>query len=159
MNSAVESLDERQPVDSHDPRGLPPLSGELVSLLGLPADLPEELSITQVAELTKMNPHTLRYWERSGLLCVGRNVAGRRVYDRDAVGQVVFVIRLRLSGMSIETIRRYVGLVNAGEHTAPQRLALMRSHRATIQDQLNQLQAALAVIDYKIAVYGGADAS
>jgi hypothetical protein len=43
-----------------------------------------------------------------------------------------------------------------GEHTAPQRLALMQEHRAKIHRQLRELQLALAVTDYKIDVYGGA---
>lgn len=32
----------------------------------------------------------------------------------------------------------------------------MQAHRESIQRRLQELQAALAVIDYKIATYGGA---
>ena len=139
--------------------GLPPLSTGLVGMLDLPADVPELLSIAQVAELTELSAHTLRYWERIGLLRVGRNGARRRVYDRDALAQVAFISRLRSSEMSIATIRRYVDLVRAGEHTVPQRLALMHAHRGEIRRRVHELRAALTVIDYKIASYEGADAS
>jgi len=145
----------RELVDSYDPPELPPLSHELVCALDLPADLPAELPIAQVAELTGASAHTLRYYERIGLLAVGRDAVGHRVYDRDALARVVFVTRLRMSDMPIEAIRRYVELVNDGDHTAPERLALMQSHRATIQRRLQELQAALAVVDYKITTYGG----
>jgi DNA-binding transcriptional MerR regulator len=99
--------------------------------------------------------HTLRYYERIGLVEVVRDAAGHRVYDRAALGRVVFVTRLRLSDMPIERIRCYLDLVKLGDGTAPERLALMQAHRTTIVRRLQELQTALAVIDYKITTYGG----
>ena len=128
---------------------------ELLGLLDLPADLPEQLTIAEAAELTGLTAHTLRYYERVGLVHVGRDAAGYRSYDRRAMARIVFVTRLRASGMPIGTMCHYLDLVEEGEHTEPQRLALMREHRAKIQQQLRDLQLALAVTDYKITVYGG----
>ncbi|MGH4019933.1 MAG: MerR family transcriptional regulator [Pseudonocardiaceae bacterium] len=153
MTGLAERL--RELVDRYDPPDLPPLPEELCRTLYLPADLPPELTIAQVATATGVSAHTLRYYERIGLVEVGRDAAGHRVYDREALGRVVFVTRLRLSDMPIQAIRRYVELVNQGEATAPERLALMQEHRATIVRRLQELQAALAVIDYKITTYGG----
>ena len=67
-----------------------------------------------------------------------------------------FGSRLRCSDMPIRTISRYVELVKQGPATEPQRLALMQEHRATILRRLAEMQAALAVIEYKITTYGGA---
>lgn len=58
--------------------------------------------------------------------------------------------------MSIRDIARYLALVSQGEASIPVRLALMQAHRESIRRRLRELQAALAVIDYKIATYGGA---
>ncbi len=154
MTAATQRL--RELVDSYDPPELPPLSEELVCTLDLPAGLPAELTIAQVADVAGVSAHTLRYYERIGLVEVGRDTAGHRRYDRDALARVVFVTRLRMSNMPIRTIRRYVELVKLGDATAPERLALMQAHRATIMRRLQDLQAALAVIDYKITTYGGA---
>lgn len=145
----------RELVTSVEAPELPSLSEELVCALDLPQDMPDELDIARVAEVTGTSAHTLRYYERVGLMRVGRSAAGHRVYDRDALARVVFVCRLRDSDMSIETIRRYVDLVDQGEHTAPERLALMQEHRVTVRRRLQELQVALAVIDYKITTYGG----
>ena len=93
------------------------------------------------------------------MLRVGRNSARRRVYDRDARAQVAFISRLRSSEMPIATIQHYVDLVRAGDHTVPQRLALMRTYRDEIRRRLDELWLALTVIDYKIASYGGPDTS
>ena len=134
---------------------LEPIDRDLLCLLELPEDLPEQLSIAEASELTGLTAHTLRYYERIGLLDVRRDVAGYRSYDERAMARIVFISRLRASGMPIGTISHYLDLVLEGEHTAPQRLALMQEHRDRIQRQLHDLQLALAVTDYKITVYGG----
>lgn len=153
MTAVTERL--RELVERHDPRELPPLSEELCRALNLPGQPVTKLTIAQVAAVTGVSAHTLRYYERIGLVKVGRDKSGHRAYDRAALGQVMFVTRLRLSDMPIQKIRRYIDLVNRGEGTAPERLALMQAHRATIVGRLQDLQAALAVIDYKITTYGG----
>jgi DNA-binding transcriptional MerR regulator len=132
-----------------------PVAPELIRLLDLPPDLPDELTIAEIADFTGLTAHTLRYYERIGLLQVGRDAAGYRRYDRQALARVVFITRLRLSDMPISTITHYLELVRQGDATAPQRLALMQEHRARIQRRLRELQAALAVTDYKITTYGG----
>jgi DNA-binding transcriptional MerR regulator len=132
-----------------------PMDRELLQLLELPDGLPDVLTIAEAAAATGLTAHTLRYYERVGLVTAGRDEAGYRQYDREALGRVVFITRLRLSDMPISTISHYMKLVHQGESTAPQRLALMLEHRATIQRRLRELQAALAVTDYKVATYGG----
>ena len=135
---------------------LPSLSEELVRCLDLPDDVPEHLPIAAVATLTGVTAHTLRYYERIGLVDVARDAAGRRVYDREALGRVVFITRLRGSDMPIASIARYVELVKQGPVTEPERLEILLEHRADVLARLRDLQTALAVVDYKITTYGGA---
>ncbi len=86
---------------------------------------------------------------------MGRSRSGHRRYDAKALGRVIFVTRLRMSGMSIRDIRDYVELVDQGESTVEARLTLLHSHRDKVRRQLDELRFALAVIDYKIVTYGG----
>lgn len=123
--------------------------------LALPPDLPDLVGIAEAADLTGLSAHTLRYYERIGLVDVGRDAAGRRAYDRDALSRVVFVTKLRHSDMPIAAVTRYVELLKAGPRTEPERLALLQEHRETTRRRLEELQTALAVIDYKITTYGG----
>jgi DNA-binding transcriptional MerR regulator len=146
--------ERRQAIAAHH-QGAEPIDPDLFCLLELPDDLPEQLTIAEAAEITGLTAHTLRYYERIGLVRVSRDGAGYRSYGRPAMARIVFITRLRVSGMPIGTISHYLDLVEQGEHTAPQRLALMQEHRAGIQQQLRDLQLALAVTDYKITVYGG----
>jgi DNA-binding transcriptional MerR regulator len=102
-----------------------------------------------------MSGHTLRYYERVGLVKVGRSGSGQRRYDRAALARVIFISRLRMSGMSIQDISEYIGLVEQGEDTVGKRLELMYRHRDKVRRQIGELQFALAVLDYKITTYGG----
>ncbi|MBB3665716.1 DNA-binding transcriptional MerR regulator [Prauserella sediminis] len=100
-----------------------------------------------------VNPHTLRYYERIGLVCVPRDGAGHRRYDAAAVRRLVFLIRMRTSGMSISDLRHYVDLVDADRDTVTERMDMLLEHRDTLRSQIAQLQLALAATEYKIATY------
>ena len=113
------------------------------------------LTVAEMAELVGVSGHTLRYYERVGLVTVDRDGAGHRRYGPQAIARVIFLTRLRLSGMPIADITEYVHLVDGGDATIPARLALLTAHRARTAAQIEELQYSLAVIDYKIATYGG----
>ena len=113
------------------------------------------MGIADVAAVTGVSAHTLRYYERVGLVDVARDAAGRRAYDSHALARVVFVTRMRMSDMSIRGIAHYLELVRRGESTVSERLAFMQAHRESIRQRLRDLQAALAVVEYKITTYGG----
>ncbi len=113
-----------------------------------------ELTISEVAAETGLSNHTLRYYERAGLLHgVGRNVSGHRRYSAQDVDWVVMVTRLRATGMPIRTIRLYAELVRAGEGNEAERLALLESHRADVLARIEELQRNLEAVDYKIGLY------
>ena len=119
-----------------------------------PADAP--LSIGDVCDHLDITAHTARYYERIGLIKVGRSASGRRVFDQRAVDRLDFLVRMRSSGMGIRELTRYVELVNQGESTTPERLQIMRDQRQRIIEQIHDLERALTATEYKIAVYGGA---
>jgi len=114
------------------------------------------LDIAAMAERVGVSAHTLRYYERIGLIDVPRDHHGRRVYDAATVRRVVFLTRMRTAGMPISDLRRYVELVARGGQSIPERLDLLMEHRDTLRAQITRLQLALAATEYKIATYGGA---
>jgi DNA-binding transcriptional MerR regulator len=142
-------------IDRAGTDGLPDLAEVLAASINLDAVPALPLAVGQVAELLGLSGHTLRYYERIGLVEVDRSGSGRRLYDREAIARVIFITRLRLSGMSIRDISDYIALVEQGDGTVDQRLRLLYRHRAKVRRQLDELTFAMAVIDYKITTYGG----
>jgi DNA-binding transcriptional MerR regulator len=113
------------------------------------------LTIAEMAERTGVSAHTLRYYERIGLLSVARDGAGYRTFDARDYARVVFLNRMRMTGMSIRDLQRYIALVAEGEATVPERLQMMLAHRDAVRAQIQELTFALDTIDFKIAAYGG----
>ena len=109
--------------------------------------------IATTADRLGISAHTLRYYERIGLVRVGRDASGRRRYDAAAVRRLVFLTRMRTSGMTIRDLRRYVDMVEAGRDTVPKRLAMLTEHRDGLRARIDELRLALAATEYKIAAY------
>ncbi len=133
-----------------------PLTVELVHELIEPDALSGSLGIAEVAELLDLSAHTLRYYERCGLIEVARDGLDHRQYDDAAVRRLVFLTRMRLSGMPMRDLQHYVELVDDGEHTVPERLDMLMAHRDTVRRRIRELQLSLVATEYKIATYGGA---
>ena len=109
--------------------------------------------IATTADRLGVSVHTLRYYERIGLVRVDRDASGHRHYDAASVRRLVFLTRMRTSGMPIRDLRRYIELVEAGRDTVPERLALLTEHRDGLQARIDELRLALSATEYKIAAY------
>jgi len=113
------------------------------------------LTIAEAAAATGLSPHTLRYYERDGLLldAVERAPSGHRRYTERDLGWLHLLTRLRATGMTIREIREYAALVRQGDGTEPERLALLRAHRDAVRAQLDEAAEHLAAIEMKIDLY------
>jgi DNA-binding transcriptional MerR regulator len=112
------------------------------------------MTVAEAAAKAGVSAHTLRYYERAGLLArVDRNGAGHRDFTGEDIEWVVMVTRLRATGMPIRAIREYAELVRAGEGNEQQRLALLEAHRERVLEQLAKIEHNLELVDYKIGLY------
>jgi DNA-binding transcriptional MerR regulator len=115
----------------------------------------ESHSISEAAELTGLTTHTLRYYERAGLMLasVDRASSSHRRYTQADIAWVGFLTKLRSTGMPIAQVRNYVELVRGGDSTTQDRLDLLERHRTSVVAQLDEVTRSLAAIDFKIATY------
>jgi DNA-binding transcriptional MerR regulator len=110
-------------------------------------------TISQVAEKSGLSAHTLRWYERIGLLDrVERGPDGRRRFSETDLEWVVLLNKLRTTGMRIRDMQRYAELVRSGGGEA-ERMALLEQHRELVLQSLAQRQACLRVLDRKIRTY------
>jgi DNA-binding transcriptional MerR regulator len=113
-----------------------------------------ELTIQQVAEITQLSGHTLRYYERIGLLSpVNRAANGHRRYSNLDIAWIEFLTKLRTTGMPIRQMLEFAKLRKEGDETVIQRRKLLESHFSQVQQQLDELSQNLAVIQEKIQHY------
>ncbi len=118
-------------------------------------------AIAEAADLLGLTAHTLRYYERDGLMLgpVERASSGHRRYSDDDLAWVTLITRLRATGLPIREVRRYAELVRAGDGNEEERLALLESHRTAVLARLAEVTEHLAAIDTKIGIYGAAIAA
>ena len=115
----------------------------------------DALSISDAALATGLSPHTLRYYERAGLMLdpVERAPSSHRRYTEADIRWVTLLTRLRATGMPIRRIREYADLVRADDGNEAERLALLEAHREAVLEQLDAMRRNLDAIEHKIAVY------
>lgn len=118
----------------------------------------DQYTISEVADVTGLSAHTLRWYERIGLMPhVDRSHTGQRRFSNRDLDWLAFVGKLRLTGMPVADMVRYAELVRAGDHTYAERRELLESTRIDVRRRIAELQDTLTVLDHKIAGY--ADAS
>ncbi len=100
------------------------------------------MTIGELARQANLNPRTLRYYERIGLLVPsGRTDAGYRLYTQRDAGRLAFIRQAQALGLSLAEIADIVTLREAG--TAPCRhvRALAQAKIALIDTRMAELQA------------------
>ena len=111
----------------------------------------KELTIQEVAQVTRLSEYTLRYYERIGLLDpIDRANSGHRRYGAADLEWIQFLIYLRATGMSIRQMQECAELKRGGDATRRERLAFLEEHREQVQEQRRKLEEYLANIDKKI---------
>ena len=112
------------------------------------------MKISELAVRTGLSAHTIRYYERIGLMPPApRDGATHRHYDERALNWIEFVGRLKTTGMPIRQMLRYAELRAAGPSSNAERKALLTEHRDAVRRHVEELIACLEVLDAKIAGY------
>jgi DNA-binding transcriptional MerR regulator len=114
----------------------------------------DRYTISEVSAHIGLSPHTLRWYERIGLMPhVDRSHTGQRRYTNRDLEWLALVGKLRLTGMAVADMVRYADLVRQGDHTYPERRELLRATREDVRRRIAELRDALNVLDFKIGIY------
>lgn len=117
----------------------------------------DQYTISEVVAFTGLTAHTLRWYERIGLMShVDRSHTGQRRFTNRDLDWLAFVGKLRLTGMPVAHMVRYAELLREGEHTFEERQELLEATRRDVRTRIAELQDTLAVLDHKIDFYAGA---
>ncbi|MCB8816120.1 MerR family transcriptional regulator [Desulfosporosinus shakirovi] len=111
-------------------------------------------SISQVAEKFDLTAHTIRYYDKEGLLpFIDRNKAGNREFSDGDLEWVKLICCLKNTGMPIKQIKLYIEWCLQGDDTLEIRRQMFIDHRKEVLKQMDDLKENLKTIDYKLELY------
>ncbi len=116
------------------------------------------MKIGELAKRSGLSTHTIRYYERIGLLpYADRDRSSRRDYDASILVWIEFIGRLKTTGMPIREMLRYAALREKGAGTEAERRELLERHRERVRAHEAEQNACLLVLDTKIDGYVDAE--
>jgi Predicted transcriptional regulators len=111
-------------------------------------------SIREVSERFQLTPHTLRYYEKEGLLPpIQRDSNGIREYSDVDLEWLHLICCMRATGMSISYIKNYIDLCRLGRDTIPERRQIILNQKEIIEAELKKYKNLLKVVDKKLKYY------
>jgi MerR family mercuric resistance operon transcriptional regulator len=100
-----------------------------------------------LAAQTGCNIETLRYYEQIGMLpSPPRSHGGHRLYGKELVKRLNFVLRSRDLGFTLEETRELLRVVDGGNYTCAQVDALAQEHLQDIRRKIVDLKKLEAVL-------------
>ena len=99
------------------------------------------MQIAELEQRTGVNRHTLRYYEKAGLLQeVERRGNNYRDYPEKAVERVAMVRQLKALGFSLREIREVLDALRSDSIDCEQGAALMAEKKAAVDDKIRELK-------------------
>lgn len=122
-------------------------------------------TISEAAERMQLNPPTLRYYDKEGLLpFVERSSSGIRMFKESDFDWLRLIECLKATGMPIKDIKKFIDWYMEGDSTLEQRREMFHERKNAVEQQLNAMQEMLDIVTYKCWFYdkaveeGSADA-
>jgi DNA-binding transcriptional MerR regulator len=104
--------------------------------------------------MTGLSKYTLRYYEKENLVKnVARDEQGYRKYSKKNLEWITFLLKVKETGMPINSPKRYADLMKKGDETIPERKSILRDHQKRILQEKDELNQALDVIEQKFKMY------
>ena len=114
-----------------------------------------QYTISALSRATGLSLHTLRFYEKEGLLrYVERTAGGRRVYGEASLGCLMGVITLKQAGMTLPQIKELFDETREGAktqeslETLQSRLNMIMEAREQMQKKLEEITRGLALLNF-----------
>lgn len=110
-------------------------------------------SISEIAEKMGISVHTLRFYDKQGLLPFVERKNGRRVFKDEDFTWLRVLNCMKNTGMPLKEIREYMELCKLGDVSLKERQEIILKQKAALEEQINFLQYNLKELNYKVWYY------
>ena len=112
-------------------------------------------TISKVAKDTGLEAHTLRFYEKEGIINPQRTEGGIRYFSDDDLERLSMICCLKRTGMPLKDIKRYFDLVASGEDTIEERIEMFLERKEHVLKEIGELESHLETVNWKINYYQG----
>ena len=109
--------------------------------------------IGEFSKIVGLSEHTLRFYEKEGLIKVNRDDNNVRIYSYENKIWIESLLHLKNTGMALKDMKQFAMWGNIGEETMEERLDLLKNHRKKVVEDLEKLRQSLEHLDNKINFY------
>ncbi|WP_133471708.1 Zn(2+)-responsive transcriptional regulator [Paraglaciecola marina] len=112
------------------------------------------MQISELAKLSNLNAHTLRYYEKAGLLKPsGRSHSNYRIYSENDLITANFIKRSKACGFSLSEIASLLAIKNdKSQHVCAEAKSITDAKIEDVAEQILQLQQMQSTLE-KLARY------
>ncbi|MBQ8660419.1 MAG: MerR family transcriptional regulator [Alphaproteobacteria bacterium] len=108
-------------------------------------------TIGQVAKIMGLTTHTLRFYDKEGLLPnVGKTTSGIRKFSDADLNWLIMIDCLKSSGLQLKDIKHYIELLKEGDKSLKERAMIFYNQKIKCQQEINNLKQTMKKIDFKI---------
>ena len=108
-------------------------------------------TIQDVSKKTGLSAHTLRYYEKEGLISgIERSQGGFRQYSDEDMEALWLICCLKNTGMPLHEIAQFLALTRQGDQTLGERVELLRVHRENVVQRMAEMQKYLDKVTWKL---------
>ena len=113
------------------------------------------MNIKKVTEQLGISSHTIRYYERIGLVPpISRDKNGVRNFTDIDIQRLDFIKCMRHAGLSIESLHEYMHLYSLNDdRTIPARKRILEEEAEKLDERIASLQETRAYLQHKIDIY------
>jgi DNA-binding transcriptional MerR regulator len=112
------------------------------------------MNISEAAKQAGVTAVTLRYYEKQGLIPpVARKKGGVRDYQKEDMNWIDFIVCMRNSGLSVETLVQYTKLYQEGNDTIDERKNLLIEERQKLIEKYEEIGNTVEKLTRKIDDY------
>lgn len=106
-------------------------------------------SIGEFSKIVGLSEHTLRFYEKEGLIKVNRDDNNVRIYSDENKLWIESLLHLKNTGMSLKDMKQFAMRGQIRDET----LALLKNHRKKVVEELEKIRQSLEHLDNKINYY------
>ena len=110
--------------------------------------------ISEFSQKSGVSIHTLRYYEKEGILqSIRRTGSGQRYYQESDLEWIIWIKRLKSTGMSLSDIKRFAEFRLQGNTSLLDRKEMLSEHACHLKEDINRLQNELKIVEHKVSAY------